>query len=475
MTKRRTVIIGLALVIFLFFTFAPSHNVRGETLQGWTIENSGGSGVASDDGSFRLTTPGGYPVAPCYTLVRHISPVSDFNYSLQMRANTVHCFEMFIRQDYNAHVVQLQHGSWAGNGFLLARTVNTAVDVFAYAPKVQAWYTLQLNVYKEPFHVTALVIAENGNLLGTMTITDVAADIALENITSLGFRVWGYGPSDYSVRNIEYSFANPSQISISTSSLSSQAGSAVNVMGRLTDSNDTGLQNKCVILSYTFPGVDEWFPVTSDQTDENGEYNIQWINSASGTFSLKTQWNGDGTFSGASNSTSLSFLPYEGQHKFIVESNSSLTELAFNSTSSELSFTVAGDAGTKGFVKVDIAKELVVKAAGLKVTLDGNNVNYTLTESDEFWTLSFEYSHSTHEIAIHMGSNMALNSPSPTSMPTPKPTIQPTLEPTSTTKQLSGFLGTNLPVEYGCAIVAVSVTTVAVGLSLVYLKRFRKN
>jgi hypothetical protein len=58
---------------------------------------------------------------------------------------------------------------------------------------------------------------------------------------------------------------------------------------------------------------------------------------------------------------------------------------------------------------------------------------------------------------------------------TPAPTVSPTLEPTSTPKQPSGFLGTNLPMEYGYALVAVLVVMVVAGLSLVYFKRYRRK
>jgi hypothetical protein len=64
-------------------------------------------------------------------------------------------------------------------------------------------------------------------------------------------------------------------------------------------------------------------------------------------------------------------------------------------------------------------------------------------------------------------------SPSPSPSPTLSPTLEPTVEPTSTPKPSSGFLGTNLPTEYGYAMVAVLVIAV-VGLSLVYLRRLRK-
>lgn len=64
-------------------------------------------------------------------------------------------------------------------------------------------------------------------------------------------------------------------------------------------------------------------------------------------------------------------------------------------------------------------------------------------------------------------------SPSPSPIPTIERTTEPTLEPTSTPKQSSGFLGTNLPVEYGYAIIAAAVIAV-VALAAVALRKRRK-
>ena len=60
--------------------------------------------------------------------------------------------------------------------------------------------------------------------------------------------------------------------------------------------------------------------------------------------------------------------------------------------------------------------------------------------------------------------------PQPTTTPSPSPS--PSLSPTP--KHQTGFFGTNLPVEYGYAIVAVLVIIAVAGLSLVYLKKRRK-
>jgi len=70
----------------------------------------------------------------------------------------------------------------------------------------------------------------------------------------------------------------------------------------------------------------------------------------------------------------------------------------------------------------------------------------------------------------------------PTTEPTPShtvtfstsATVEPTLEPTARPKQQTGFLGTNLPIEYSYEIVAAFAIIVVAGLGLVYFKRVRK-
>ena len=192
-------------------------------------------------------------------------------------------------------------------------------------------------------------------------------------------------------------------LSISTDSSTAAVGSAVNVYGRLFDYYGTGLTNEPVVLSYTFAGADSWFPVTSAFTDDTGNYGMQWVNPASGAFTLKTEWQGNETYAGASSTSTLSSLPYLGQVAFFVESNSTVTALAFNSTTSELSFSVSGPSNTSGYVKATIAKSIVPNAENIKIYLDGNALNYSLTSQGDAWLLTFTYSHSTHKLSLFLG------------------------------------------------------------------------
>jgi hypothetical protein len=201
--------------------------------------------------------------------------------------------------------------------------------------------------------------------------------------------------------------AGSPRISISVNASSSVVGSVVNVNGRLSYVNGSPLRGEPVILSYAVAGSSPWVPIGSAVTNDAGEYNIQWVNVASGTFSLKVEWAEHEGHEETSNTTTLSFLPYENQSVFFVESNSTVSALAFNSTSSDLSFTVSGPSDTEGYVKVTIAKSLVSSAENIKVYLDGDQLNYAVVSDGDLWQLTFSYLHSSHQVRISLAATAA--------------------------------------------------------------------
>ena len=87
---------------------------------------------------------------------------------------------------------------------------------------------------------------------------------------------------------------------------------------------------------------------------------------------------------------------------FQVESNSTLTEFFFNSTSSELSFTVTGPSDTTGYVQYKIAKTLLSGVQNVKVFLDGTQLNVEITSDENSWLLYFTYHHSSHKVIISL-------------------------------------------------------------------------
>jgi len=100
---------------------------------------------------------------------------------------------------------------------------------------------------------------------------------------------------------------------------------------------------------------------------------------------------------------------------FSVISNSTITELAFDSTSKTLAFTVSGPTGTTGYTNVTIAKTLAANTTDLKVYLDGSPLEYSTNSTTDSWIIEFTYGHSTHRIVIALNS---ITETTPTAYPT---------------------------------------------------------
>lgn len=76
-------------------------------------------------------------------------------------------------------------------------------------------------------------------------------------------------------------------------SKSTFVGFRVNITGTLQDMFGNGLNNETVVLHYTFSEISTWTPITSDTTDNLGNYNAVWIPPATGSFVIKTEWAGN--------------------------------------------------------------------------------------------------------------------------------------------------------------------------------------
>ena len=94
--------------------------------------------------------------------------------------------------------------------------------------------------------------------------------------------------------------------------------------------------------------------------------------------------------------------PTGGIQIFKVESNSTVKEMSFNTTSVTLTFKVSGENGTNGYTKAYIAKTLVPTFTGSTVSLDGKNMNFTITETADYWVFEFIYHHSIHQVAVNI-------------------------------------------------------------------------
>ncbi|HMK95064.1 MAG TPA: hypothetical protein VK536_06635 [Candidatus Limnocylindrales bacterium] len=196
------------------------------------------------------------------------------------------------------------------------------------------------------------------------------------------------------------------QLLVSCQSSTSISNFRVTINGSLTY-NGVGISGAPIILSYSINEGSSWQGLTTIDTDSNGDFLAEWLPSVTGNFLVNATYAGNSTYPGTSAVVSLVVTPYSyenAQEVFLVESNSTVSDLAFNSTSGQLSFTVSGPRGSTGYANVYISKSLINDTSNIKAYLDGNPISYTVTPTSDSWILHFTYHHSTHEITIDLNS-----------------------------------------------------------------------
>ena len=154
---------------------------NGDVVGGWTVKNQGGY-YSESNGTIRIWSDAHDQGVILY---KEISPKSDFEFSLQVKAARMDGFGIVIGDIDTGRQMNFEfHNKYGTNTFLLARAVNetsweTGVygtywdwQGFAYGQE-NVWYTMKLTVKAEPFVVTGQVYSENGALLGSLSLSDM--------------------------------------------------------------------------------------------------------------------------------------------------------------------------------------------------------------------------------------------------------------------------------------------------------------
>jgi len=220
-----------------------------------------------------------------------------------------------------------------------------------------------------------------------------------EQVEARGY--WGWNSFKIDSIRIVFPVRNNAQISVSTNSEEAQIGYSVDISGLLTNQSGGPLNDKTIVISHSIPGVTGWTPIAVASTDSEGFYSVSWIPTATGKFAIKAEWEGDETHDSTWAVKNISVTRSESSF-FFAESNSTLSSLSFNSTSKEISFTVSGPSGTTGYVRLLISKTLKGNLSDFGVYIDGREIEFTVTSAGDFYSLLFEYTHSTHHVNIKL-------------------------------------------------------------------------
>lgn len=191
---------------------------------------------------------------------------------------------------------------------------------------------------------------------------------------------------------------------------SAYEGDKVDVSGRLAFTNGTGIGGAGLSLEYmrlADPLMNDsgtpWASAASATTSSNGGYLAQWTPATLGNFLVKVSWEGNLAVEGSEANLALALASPEAGLVFSVVSNSTVSGIAYNSTTNVLSFTLDGPNGTTGYTNLAVPKNLIENiTTGLTVHLDQDTANYTSTSYPAFWMLHFTYTHSTHIVTVNL-------------------------------------------------------------------------
>ena len=202
----------------------------------------------------------------------------------------------------------------------------------------------------------------------------------------------------------------PSFLALSCKSSASLAHFYAQIEGYLMGGNDSGgvvLPNIPVFFSYSVTGGRDWIPLTSVNTNDRGIFSVTWMPAVTGNYMIQAVWDGDETYTNATTVVNFAVESFQAETVFSVTSNSTLSQLSFNSNSSELSFSVTGASGTTGYVNLYVPKSLITDVSDLKVYLDQTQLTYTYLDSGDSWLVLFNYEHSTHAVKVDFAGKAA--------------------------------------------------------------------
>ena len=204
-------------------------------------------------------------------------------------------------------------------------------------------------------------------------------------------------------------------INVQCMSTPTEGGFKVEISGSCSN-NNMPLADKAIQLYSSKNGGKTWDHLTLVNTNNEGKFSAVWISPTSGIFLIKAECAATAEYNLAVATVNLAIEPaLEGNNAekvFTVTSNSTISQLSFNSEASELSFTATGETGTTGFVSVNIPKTLIKDISGLKVYLDGKELAFSSSQESDTWTITITYTHSTHTIVMSLngGAQNQINS-----------------------------------------------------------------
>jgi hypothetical protein len=187
----------------------------------------------------------------------------------------------------------------------------------------------------------------------------------------------------------------------------------IKITGTYTN-NNTPLTNQPIQLYTSKNNGQTWQPLTTINTNNEGKFTTTYNTTTTETFLIKAQNQPTQEYNQTTTTINITIQPItttnnnnnatteEEEGVFTVSSNSTISELIFNSKTNELSFTTTGTTNTIGYTNINIPKTLLQDTTNLKIYIDKKETAYNITQEKDSWTITLTYTHSTHTITINL-------------------------------------------------------------------------
>lgn len=175
----------------------------------------------------------------------------------------------------------------------------------------------------------------------------------------------------------------------------------VTVSGTLTY-NHTGIEGAPIYAAYSANKGKTWQNFSLVQTHSDGSFSTVWVPNATGNYMVSTQWDGNLTLHWLNTSTSLVLTPDSAGNEFSVASNSTLSDLIYDSASRQLRFSTNGTSNTVGYLTICVPKALAADAQALQLKMDGASQTFGIQSQDGVWVISCTYSQSSHDFVVQI-------------------------------------------------------------------------
>ena len=196
----------------------------------------------------------------------------------------------------------------------------------------------------------------------------------------------------------------------------SESNFTLTLLGELHWSNGTKMPNEVIQIRYSDDEGNTWHHIENATTNFDGRIETQWNISSSGVYLFKANWYGWIYDEFVEDVISISVVQTMNQH-ILIDSNSTIKNLIYDNKDKELSFTIQGKKGDRGYINIMINNKLIKNINKLEIYMDGKKKTYNSLNMGDYWYITIEYTHSSHHVVIILEAKNPPPSPSPPSSP----------------------------------------------------------